>query len=429
MSAADEPPVQALRILVCAYACDPVRGSEHGVGWDWVRLIAQDHEVWLITEADNEARIVAEVARRPEIAGRVEVVPVPRRPWHFTERSAVWRWIEDSPAKPLMHFAYVAWQRDAHRLAQRLVRRTRFDLVHQLTYVGFRFPGRLWRLGLPFVWGPVGGLENVPWRLLPELGLVGAAEFAGRNMVNSVQKALLRSPRTAAHAAGPGLIAATSGMAEEMRRNWGMSPTVITEVTPPEPAAHQPAKRAPGEPLRIAWAGRHQPAKALPLLLRALSRLEANVPWRLEIFGDGPMTGRWRRKARQLGLQDRCTWHGALPRAEFLAHLGTAHLFVITSLKDLTSTVLLEAIAQGIPVVCPDLCGFRDVVTPDCGITIPPANRQALESGFSDSVTMLSADEPKRHAMGEAALRRASHFMPDAKRRDIAEVYGKALAC
>ncbi len=45
--------------------------------------------------------------------------------------------------------------------------------------------------------------------------------------------------------------------------------------------------------------------------------------------------------------------------------------FVITSLKDLTSTVLLEALAQGVPVICPDHCGFADVVTGECGLKIP----------------------------------------------------------
>lgn len=33
------------KALVCAYACNPWQGSEHGVGWGWLRSIAQEHEV------------------------------------------------------------------------------------------------------------------------------------------------------------------------------------------------------------------------------------------------------------------------------------------------------------------------------------------------------------------------------------------------
>jgi len=63
--------------------------------------------------------------------------------------------------------------------------RVRFDVAHQLTYVGFRVPGLLWKLDTPFVWGPIGGLEQTTWALLPALGVRGALYFVARNLLNA----------------------------------------------------------------------------------------------------------------------------------------------------------------------------------------------------------------------------------------------------
>src|ERR1039458_2632356 len=47
----------SLRVLLSAYACEPGRGSEPAVGWNWVPHIAKRHDVWVITRANNRSPI------------------------------------------------------------------------------------------------------------------------------------------------------------------------------------------------------------------------------------------------------------------------------------------------------------------------------------------------------------------------------------
>jgi len=68
-----------------------------------------------------------------------------------------------------------------------------FDLVHQVTVSCFREPGHLWRLEAPFIWGPVGGIQNYPWRFLAEAGIIGGLHEAVRSILNVIQLSL--SPR------------------------------------------------------------------------------------------------------------------------------------------------------------------------------------------------------------------------------------------
>ena len=45
------------RILLSAYACQPYRGSEEGVGWNWaLELINRGHEVWVLTQSNSKKK-------------------------------------------------------------------------------------------------------------------------------------------------------------------------------------------------------------------------------------------------------------------------------------------------------------------------------------------------------------------------------------
>ena len=67
-----------MRVLVSAYACEPGKGSEPGVGWNWARMIAQDHETWVLTRSNNRAPIEAALAADPQPNLRFIYVAPPR---------------------------------------------------------------------------------------------------------------------------------------------------------------------------------------------------------------------------------------------------------------------------------------------------------------------------------------------------------------
>src|SRR4051812_24236513 len=49
-----------MRVLMGAYACEPVQGSEPAVGWHWaLEACRAGHEVWVLTRANNRSAIEA----------------------------------------------------------------------------------------------------------------------------------------------------------------------------------------------------------------------------------------------------------------------------------------------------------------------------------------------------------------------------------
>jgi len=416
-----------LKVLVSAYACNPLKGSEEGVGWGWVRALSEYHDLFVITAEFHRRDIEEALSKEFPLSSRVIFFYVPHKLWHYAPTKG-WLFVESSVLKPAMNYAYRLWQREAYRLARDLHDEHKFDLAHQLTYVGFRFPGHLWKLDIPFVWGPVGGLENTPWRFLPMFGGNGFIYYAGRNFINTLEKVFLSAPKRAFRKARGGIIAATAGIEREIRKWYDEECEVICEIGPPAEILDHYSVREPGRPVRLSWSGQHLPGKALPLLLRALSAIQTDVAWKLDILGAGPCTVKWQKLAKRLKIDDSCVWHGQLPRAEALKKVRESHIFVITSLKDLTSTVLLEALSQGVPVICPDHCGFSNVITAECGIKVPVVSPRQLHSDLASAILRLVNDEALRRQLAQGALRRIRDFSWEDKARQVDSIYRKMVA-
>lgn len=402
-----------LKVLVSAYACSPDEGSEAGVGWGWVKAISEHHDLWVLTGSQFRESIETQLCRQPDLRQRIHFHYIPRTRYHLAEQ--IW-----PPA--YLHTYRRQWQEDAYKVGQRLHGEIGFDIVHQLTYVGFRVPGHLWKLGIPFVWGPIGGLEQTTWSLVPSLGLRGAVHFTARNLINEWDRRFSRLPRRAFRAAEGGIIAATSGIQREIARFYGRQSTVISEIGLPPQTQTAPCRRDPSEPLQLLWCGNLVPGKALPFLFAALRRLPQDPQWRLTIIGSGPCAAQWRGVARKLGVAGRCNWLGSIPRAAVLQHMQRAHVLVVTSVYDLTSTVVVEALANGLPVICPDHCGFRDAVTPECGIRVPAQSSRELVGGLRDAILRLQ-DEPRRLRLSEGALERARQYAWALKAKIVDQIY------
>jgi glycosyltransferase involved in cell wall biosynthesis len=314
------------------------------------------------------------------------------------------------------------WQTSAYTLSKQLHQEIRFDIVHQLTYVGFRVPGFLWMLDAPFVWGPIGGLEQTTWALLPALGLRGGLHYLARNLINDAHRRLLRNPRRAFKKAAGGIIAATSGIQREIKRFYGLESTVISEVGLPPVAQVEPNQRESGEPLSLLWCGLLLPGKALQFLLSALPLLPPQLNWKLTIVGDGDSRKGWQSLAEAKGIANRIEWLGQVPRDVVLRQMRSAHALVITSVKDLTSTVLVEALASGLPVICPDHCGFADAITADCGIKVPAESQSSIVQGLRNAIIRID-DEQARLRLATGALKRSLAYAWDIKGKAVSEIY------
>lgn len=404
-----------MKLIVSCFSCSPSRGSEPGMGWGYLSAVARHHEIWALVdgcEFGDELRKY-KIDHIDEMKN-VHFIFVPCRPHPILRR--LW--------PPSYYWFYNLWHRRAFRIAKRLHSEIGFDAAWKLSMVTFREPGYLWKLPIPFIWGPVGALGSTGWRMLPLMGVRGMLEFTARNLINWWQsRTSLRSCKAARKAAATkSLFAATGENQREMKRLWGVDSQVLCEIGLHE--LPEPVSRSDGEVLRIFWSGVFENRKALPLLLKALKKLEGQ--WTLDVLGDGPLRDEWRMLTERLRLTGNVAWHGWLKRSEALNVLKNADVAVITSIHDLTSTVIVEALAYGKPVVCIDHCGFADAINETCGIKVPVATPARMACAFAAALNRLR-DTALRDDLSHGARRRAENYLWVNKEKTLLEILGRSV--
>ena len=387
-----------MKILVNCYACSPYKGSEPGMGWKFVNELSKRHELHIIVEGKFEKDIMQFLDENPERA----------KDFHFY---FIWKNRHKQLRKfwpPSYYWFYRRWQKKAYKLALELDAKENFDIIHQLNMAGYREPGYLWSIDKPFVWGPIGGFDNVPWYMLPSMGLKGFIFYTSYNIINWWQMHT-NSRVKAAMRKADALIAANITNSRRIRELFGKDCTLIPEVGLEGNADNRFAVRTDGEKLRICWSGLHIPRKSLNLLIDSLALLNNRNDIELHVIGKGSETSKWKLQAHKCGLTN-IIWHGWVERSEALKIMQSCHLFCITSLKDLTSTVILEALSYGMPVIALDHCGFSNVLTDNCGRKIAIKNKSQVIRDFATAIAELADNEPLRRELSKGARSRALEY-------------------
>lgn len=403
------------KILLSAYSCDPEKGSEADIGWNRVIEAAKYCDTWVIcSEQNNAAPVERYLNANGRIAG-LQFVFLPRKELKFGGRVLFW------------HLSYNLWHRRALGIARRLHEQIGFDLAHQVTFGGFREPGYLWKLNIPFVWGPVGGTQNYPWQFLGGAGLKAAVSESVRNIINNIQLHYsVHVRRAVRHTTA--LLATNSQGQHDFARIYGITPERMLDSGLKSVTTLGRSDRGTNHCLRILWCGGFEPRKALELLIDALGQWPETLEYELHVVGDGAPMRRWRRLAQKSGIDRFITWTGWLPRAESLKQFEWADVFVFTSLRDTFGNVVLEAFGAGVPVICFDHQGVGDVVTEQCGIKIPVRNRRDASRRFREALELLACDRELLQRLSRGAIKRAQEYLWTAQGQRMANVYQNVLS-
>lgn len=388
-SAPSEAP-RRLKVLLSAYACEPGKGSEPEVGWQWALHMARYHDVTVLTRANNQATIQAEIAK---LVGKQ---PLPRFVFHDCNR-----WLLGLKRGVLGTRGYYwFWQRTARRMIATLHLEQRFDLMHHVTFAGFRFPGAIWGHGVPTIWGPVGGVESFPWHLLPWRHPSSLLSEVLRNFGNRLQTTNVSSPVRRARLSTVVLVSTHEAQTAFARHDIAtvLMPTIGLSAND---FSFISMRRVRVPVLRLLFAGRLLAWKGLDLALAALATPGLRAT--LDVFGEGPYEPVLRREARRRGLTARVVFRGRIRRSELLNRYGDYDAFLFPSLHDTGGYALIEAMANGLPPVCLDCGGPAIAVAEGCGQKIPLASRRQIIAGLADAIRRYETDESLRIAHGHAA--------------------------
>jgi glycosyltransferase involved in cell wall biosynthesis len=400
-----------MKLLVSAYACEPGKGSEPAVGWNWVQaLVRRGYKVHVITRSNNRDAIESVTEScLPALTLHYYDLPGWARRWK--------RW----PGG--IYLYYLLWQRGAYGLAKRLHAAERFDRVHHATFASYRQPSFMGALGIPFIFGPVGGGETMPPQLRRSLSTRGRLAELIRNRGNSLIAfdPFMRSTFSRAE-----IIACTTAetMARIPRRYRAKCLVQLaigideSEIDEP-PITTTSREEAP----RFLFVGRLLYWKGLHLVFRALAEVRRAVPGvSLTIIGIGDDRTWLVEQARAAGVTDLLEWVPSTPHHEIAREYRESLALVFPSLHDSGGMVVLESLAAGLPVICLDLGGPGTIATPDCAVIIPTqgTNEASVVQPLAAAMIRIATDASFRARLAANAADRAKQLTWD---RAAANVY------
>lgn len=140
-----------LQIVISAYECSPDHGSEAGLGWNWIMSAVHNDrisKVFVITMERYKANIEKYVESHPVEMEKIKFIFVPLPMNGFRKLN--------------QRFKYIIWQWRVGSAAKEICGQNDIAFVHHVTWATCVFPSHLYKSGVPFVYGPVGGGERIP---------------------------------------------------------------------------------------------------------------------------------------------------------------------------------------------------------------------------------------------------------------------------
>jgi glycosyltransferase involved in cell wall biosynthesis len=296
------------------------------------------------------------------------------------------------------------WQLKAYQIAKRLHQEFGFDIAHHITYGVMRFPSLLPFLGIPFVWGPIGGAQMMPRTFLKVLKMGAWSELIRILAVKTARyDPLLRITMRKADAILLKNRETLLAIPKRYRRKCRLFPS--TGIYLPN------FKGSPSSPgcLNLLYVGRLIPRKGTLLLLRALAIVKRKIPdlkLSLSIIGDGPDRSRLEKTTKELNLEGEVTFYGGRPHSEVLEMYPKADAFVFASLREGYSAAVLEAMSFGVPCIVLDAGGLGIIVTDESGIKIKARTPEQVVKKMALAIVELANNPSLRIQLGTNAKHR-----------------------
>jgi len=403
--------------LLAAYGCEPFRGSESAVGWNWALQMSRYFEVTVVTRKSRKAAIEKFLDGDPSLRENLVFEYVDYPGWVVKlKRGGV-----------TMNLYYLAWLGLAFFRSRRLVKEKGIELAHHVSFMSITRGAYVPFLKVPSIVGPVGGLQTIPpaYRevsrspIIEKIRSLGVRYFRlnplGRLAVSNADLVVLANSTN------------SGALPEKVLAKTVVGQQIGTDAVPARELEVDPEKFV------FRWIGRLIDHKGLEILIDVISLLKEIEP---EIFskiqiivsGSGPLAAYYRKLIREREIETTFEFVEWLSEEEMNSIWNRSRAFLFTSLRETTGLALLEAMTRGVPPVIIDNGGPSEIVTDETGYKISAPTYPELLRKYAETMVRCVRDPDHLELLGLRARERAiAHYSWEAVGLKMKTFYHRVL--
>lgn len=369
-------------ILATTYAVNPYKGSEDGMGWNYVMQIAKYHKVIAITRENNQSEIERFMNENPhENYKNIQFLyfdcPYWMRFWKKGSRGAM--------------LYFLMWQKNVVRFIKK--QQINFDIAHNLNFHNDWTPSYLWKLNKPFVWGPIGHHPKVPAQYLQQYSkkhlIKDRLTWSIKKMFWKLSSDLKQTAKRADH-----IMLMNSGVSKNFKKikAFNIHPSIASQ----DFGWNEELEKT--DHFNVISVGRFVPLKGFDLTIHAFAQFLAQISdeqktkCKLTLVGKGPQQEQLEKLVEQLNISKNVEFIAWMDRKALMELLKTASVFLFPSHEG-AGMVVAEALSFGLPVVCLQNEGPGEFIDPSCGFTIPESNYENTTNELGNAILKLKNDD------------------------------------
>lgn len=387
-----------MRILLSAYECSPSRGSDAYVGWSWAKQLAESNEVYVLTHARN----------REDIEAYLETEHLQAKFYYIQNPT----WIGKIISGRNGYFLdYLIWQNTAYRFAKDFERNNPIDIVHHVSIADFRVIGKLWKLKAPFVYGPVGGGQETPTVLKPYIKKYMTKEKV-RSVLN-IMAMLSLNYRNALKKASRVYVSndETMELMKKFHPRCKMEQLCELGIDLKYLESRSNIHHTLNDTVHILVAGRLMYRKGIEMLLDAVSMIDTNKRFVVDIYGGGHQIKDVEDQIKQKGLESKVIMHGKVDYSTMQKIYEQSDIVALPSLRETTGTTVIEAMANKLPVVALNQNGVKYLIGQDAGYLTDIGNTlDETVRKYAAGLKLLIEDDLLRTQLGNQAFEKLKEY-------------------
>lgn len=404
--------MERTKIFVSAYACEPDRGSEPGVGWHWVLEMSKYYDLWVLTRANNKEKIEKWISGNcyiDDIHFLYYDLPLWIRP---LKKSAIGLWIY-----------YFLWQWLSNKVVKNTMIDQQIKVFHHITFGNALFPVSRYGRKQFFIWGPVGGAGTLPldfihdfpfWSKVKEC-LQYLFKYTARYNLGFIHRC-----KTAKL-----ILCKTDELIKTIPERFRDKCVQFTDVAiDTDKIIPCPSILKEKETFNYLAVGTLEAWRNFDILIEAFTTAHrANDNIRLKIVGNGYDRKRLEKLTLSHNANDYILFVGALSQEEYENEMQSADVVINPSYREGSVTMSFDAVKFGKPLICFETGGYTHHFNENFCLIIKNAeSKDKAIAKLAEAIKEMS-DWDKIKDMSQNALNARKDMSWEVKGRDIRSLF------